>query len=41
MDLTKRFNKQLDKIQVFVDSSNFDQAISEIPGGLAFDLGGA
>ena len=39
MDLTKRFNKQLDKIQVSL-IRQFDQAISEIPGGLAFDLGG-
>ena len=44
MDLTKRFNKQLDKIQVSL-IRQFDQAISEIPGyfgdswGLAFDLG--
>ncbi|SNM19514.1 aspartate aminotransferase [Streptococcus pneumoniae] len=39
MDLTKRFNKQLDKIQVSL-IRQFDQAISEIPWGLAFDLGG-
>ena len=37
MDLTKRFNKQLDKIQVSL-IRQFDQAISEIPS-LAFDLG--
>ena len=39
MDLTKRFNKQLDKIQVSL-IRQFDQAISEIPGVFAFDLGG-
>ena len=33
MDLTKRFNKQLDKIQVSL-IRQFDQAISEIPGVL-------
>ena len=38
MDLTKRFNKQLDKIQVsFI--RQFDQAISEIPGVLRLTLG--
>lgn len=38
MDLTKRFNKQLDKIQVSL-ISQFDQAISEIPGVLRLTLG--
>lgn len=39
MDLTKRFNKQLDKIQVSL-IRQFDQAISGDSWGLAFDLGG-
>jgi len=38
MDLTKRFNKQLDKIQVSL-IRQFDQAISEIPGILRLTLG--
>ena len=38
MDLTKRFNKQLDKIQVSL-IRQFDQAISEIPGVLRLTLG--
>ena len=38
MDLTKRFNKQLDKIQVSL-IRQFDQAISEIPGVLHLTLG--
>ncbi|VJE36225.1 aspartate aminotransferase [Streptococcus pneumoniae] len=38
MDLTKRFNKQLDKIQVSL-IRQFDQAISEIPGVLRLALG--
>jgi len=38
MDLTKRFNKQLDKIQVSL-IRQFDQAISEIPGVLQLTLG--
>lgn len=38
MDLTKRFNKQLDKIQVSL-ICQFDQAISEIPGVLRLTLG--
>ena len=38
MDLTKRFNKQLDKIQVSL-IRQFDQAISEIPGALRLTLG--
>ena len=37
MDLTKRFNKQLDKIQVSL-IRQFDQAISEIPGVLRLTL---
>ena len=39
MDLTNRFNKQLDKIQVSL-IRQFDQAISEIPGVLRLTLGG-
>ena len=39
MDLTKRFNKQLDKIQVSL-IRQFDQAISEIPGVLRLTWGG-
>ena len=39
MDLTKSFNKQLDKIQVSL-IRQFDQAISEIPGVLRLTLGG-
>ena len=38
MDLTKRFNIQLDKIQVSL-IRQFDQAISEIPGVLRLTLG--
>ena len=38
MDLTKRFNKQLDKIQVSL-IRQFDQAISEIPRVLRLTLG--
>ena len=38
MGLTKRFNKQLDKIQVSL-IRQFDQAISEIPGVLRLTLG--
>ena len=38
MDLTKRFNNQLDKIQVSL-IRQFDQAISEIPGILRLTLG--
>ena len=38
MDLTKRFNKQLDKIQVPL-IPQFDQAIAEIPGVLRLTLG--
>ena len=38
MDLTNRFNKQLDKIQVSL-IRQFDQAISEIPGVLRLTLG--
>lgn len=38
MDLTKRFNKQLDKIQVSL-IRQFDQAISEIHGVLRLTLG--
>ncbi len=38
MDLTKRFKKQLDKIQVSL-IRQFDQAISEIPGVLRLTLG--
>ncbi|HEU3276214.1 TPA: pyridoxal phosphate-dependent aminotransferase [Streptococcus pneumoniae] len=38
MDLTKRFNKQLDKIQVSL-IRQFDQVISEIPGILRLTLG--
>lgn len=38
MDLTKRFNKRLDKIQVSL-IRQFDQAISEIPGVLRLTLG--
>ncbi|EGR93851.1 MULTISPECIES: pyridoxal phosphate-dependent aminotransferase [Streptococcus] len=38
MDLTKRFNKQLDKIQVSL-IRQFDQAISETPGVLRLTLG--
>ena len=38
MDLTKRFNKQLDKIQVSL-IRQFDQAISEIPDVLRLTLG--
>ena len=38
MDLTKRFNKQLDKIQVSL-IRQFDQTISEIPGVLRLTLG--
>lgn len=38
MDLTKRFNKQLDKIQVSL-IRQFDQAISTIPGALRLTLG--
>ena len=38
MDLTKCFNKQLDKIQVSL-IRQFDQAISEIPGVLRLTLG--
>ena len=38
MDLTKHFNKQLDKIQVSL-IRQFDQAISEIPGVLRLTLG--
>ena len=38
MDLTKRFNKQLDKIQVSL-IRQFDQAISEIPGVWRLTLG--
>ena len=38
MDLTTRFNKQLDKIQVSL-IRQFDQAISEIPGVLRLTLG--
>ena len=38
MDLTKRFNKQLDKIQVSL-IRQFDQAISQIPGVLRLTLG--
>ena len=38
MDLTKRFNKQLEKIQVSL-IRQFDQAISEIPGVLRLTLG--
>ena len=38
MDLTKLFNKQLDKIQVSL-IRQFDQAISEIPGVLRLTLG--
>lgn len=38
MDLTRRFNKQLDKIQVSL-IRQFDQAISEIPGVLRLTLG--
>ena len=38
MDLTKRFNKQLDKIQVSL-IRQFDQAILEIPGVLRLTLG--
>ena len=38
MDLIKRFNKQLDKIQVSL-IRQFDQAISEIPGVLRLTLG--
>ena len=38
MDLTKRFNKQLDKIQVSL-IRQFDQAISTIPGILRLTLG--
>ena len=38
MDLTKSFNKQLDKIQVSL-IRQFDQAISEIPGVLRLTLG--
>ena len=38
MDLTKRFNKQLDKIQVSL-IRQFDRAISEIPGVLRLTLG--
>ena len=38
MDLTKRINKQLDKIQVSL-IRQFDQAISEIPGVLRLTLG--
>lgn len=38
MDLTKRFNKQLDKIQVSL-IRQFDQVISEIPGVLRLTLG--
>ena len=38
MDLTKRFNKQLDKIQVSL-IRQFYQAISEIPGVLRLTLG--
>ena len=38
MDLTKRFNKQLDKIQISL-IRQFDQAISEIPGILRLTLG--
>ena len=38
MDLTKRFNKQLDKIQVSL-IRQFDQAISEIPEVLRLTLG--
>ena len=38
MDLTKRFNKQLDKIQISL-IRQFDQAISEIPGVLRLTLG--
>ena len=38
MDLTKRFNKQLDKIQVSL-IRQFDQVISTIPGVLRLTLG--
>ena len=38
MDLTKRFNKQLDKIQISL-IRQFDQAISKIPGVLRLTLG--
>ena len=38
MDLIKRFNKQLDKIQVSL-IRQFDQTISEIPGVLRLTLG--
>ena len=38
MDLTKRFNRQLDKIQVSL-IRQFDQAILEIPGVLRLTLG--
>ena len=38
MDLTKRFNKQLDKIQVSL-IRQFDQATPEIPGVLRLTLG--
>ncbi|MDS5227370.1 pyridoxal phosphate-dependent aminotransferase [Streptococcus pneumoniae] len=38
MDLTKRFNKQLDKIQVSL-IRQFDKVISEIPGVLRLTLG--
>ena len=38
MDLTKRFNKQLDKIQISL-IRQFDQAISEIPRVLRLTLG--
>ena len=40
MDLTKRFNKNLNRIEVSL-IRQFDQSISSIPGVLAFDLGGA
>lgn len=38
MDLTKRFNRQLEKIEVSL-IRQFDQAISEIPGVLRLTLG--
>ena len=38
MDLTKRFNKNLDKIEVSM-IRQFDQSISSIPGVLRLTLG--
>ena len=38
MDLTKRFNKNLNRIEVSL-IRQFDQSISSIPWCLAFDVG--